>query len=257
MVHFNASSPVRLHYAEQGPVTGPATLFLHGYSDSSFSFSRVLPLLPSHMRAIAPDLRGHGQSDRPSIGYRIADLAADVVRLMDDLAISSATIVGHSMGSFVAQAIAERDPKRVSNLVLVGSAPVANNAGIRGLRAEVEALTDPVDAGFVRAFQYGSIARPVPESFMESVIATSCRMPARIWKQVLSGLMAFRPSGPRPDVRTLVLGGNRDSVFSVSEQIAVATAFPNGVLRLFEGIGHTLHWEDPDRFVKELTAFAG
>jgi non-heme chloroperoxidase len=256
MVYFNATSPVRLHYTEQGPATGPATVFLHGYSDSSFSFSRVLPLLPSHMRAVAPDLRGHGQSDRPSAGYRIADLATDVLRLMDDLAIGSATIVGHSMGSFVAQAIAEREPHRVSNLVLVGSAPAANNPGIRGLRAEVESLTDPVNADFVRAFQYGTVAKPVPESFMETAIANSCRMPARIWKQVLSGLMAFRPMGPRPDVRTLVLGGNRDSVFSVSEQMAVATAFPNGVLRLFEGVGHTLHWEDPDRFVSELVQFA-
>lgn len=255
MVYFT-NKGARLHYVDQGPANGPAMIFLHGYSDSSFSFSRVLPLLPNDVRAVAPDMRGHGLSERPAIGYRITDLASDVLRLMDDLALRTATVVGHSMGSFVAQAIAERAPDRVSRLVLVGSAPDADNAGVRGLRTEVEALTDPVDAGFVRAFQYGSIAKPVPEAFMETAIANSCRMPARIWKQVLQGLMEFRPSKPRPGVKTLVLGGNRDSVFSVSEQMAVASDYPNGTLRMFEGIGHTLHWEDPDRFVSELLQFA-
>ena len=52
---------VRLHYARQGPPDGPAIILLHGYSDSSFSFSRVMPLLPPELRVIAPDLRGHGR----------------------------------------------------------------------------------------------------------------------------------------------------------------------------------------------------
>src|SRR5262245_57413686 len=78
-------SGVRLHCAQQGPPSGSAVILLHGYSDSSFSFSRVMPLLPPELRVIAPDFRGHGDSDRPASGYRIDDLASDVLQLMDEL----------------------------------------------------------------------------------------------------------------------------------------------------------------------------
>ena len=82
--HARLSNGVTLHFAAQGPKTGPAVVMLHGFTDSWFSFSRVLPLLPAEMRVIAPDMRGHGDSERPPLGYR-ADLADDVLRLMDAL----------------------------------------------------------------------------------------------------------------------------------------------------------------------------
>ena len=246
---------VHLHYARQGPPDGPAIILLHGYSDSSFSFSRVMPLLPPELRVIAPDLRGHGHSARPAKGYRIGDFARDVLRMMDLMSIPEATIVGHSMGSFVAQAIAERAPHRVSRLVLLSSASVADNPGIRELRREVNSLSDPVDLGFVRAFQYSTIATPVPVAFMDSAIGNSRRMPAHVWRKALQGLMEYRPKAPRPEVRTFVLGGNRDDVFSVDEQMALAHEFPNAELLIIDGIGHTLHWERPQRFVDELLRF--
>ena len=55
---------VRMHFAQQGPQTGPALLLLHGFTDSWFSFSRVLPLFRPELRVVAPDLRGHGESTR-------------------------------------------------------------------------------------------------------------------------------------------------------------------------------------------------
>jgi len=247
---------VHLHCVRQGPPDGPAIILLHGYSDSSFSFSRVMPLLPPELRVIAPDLRGHGHSARPANGYRIGDFAGDVLRMMDLMSVPEATIVGHSMGSFVAHAIAERAPQRVSRLILLGSAPVADNPGMRELRRDVRSLTDPVDLWFVRAFQYSTIAAPVPAAFMESAILNSCRMPAYVWKKALQGLLEYRPRTPRPDVRTLVLGGDRDEVFSADEQSALAREFKSAELVTVDGIGHTLHWERPQRFVDELLRFA-
>jgi pimeloyl-ACP methyl ester carboxylesterase len=67
------------------------------------------------------DQRGFGDSDRPQGGYEIRDLAADVVAFLDAASIDRATIVGHSMGSFVARCVAITFPERVDRLVLIGS----------------------------------------------------------------------------------------------------------------------------------------
>jgi non-heme chloroperoxidase len=244
------SNGVTLHYAWQGPRTGPAVILIHGYSDSWFSFSRILPLLPSELRVIAPDMRGHGDSERPVAGYRIADMADDVL-----LDVPKAVLIGHSMGSFVARRVAELAPALVSRLVLIGGALKADNAGMRELQRVVDELTDPVNEAFVREFQMSTIAMPVPEPFLEAVIANSRRMPARIWKAVIQGLIKFEPAAVRPDVRTLVLGGREDAVFSRTEQMVLARQFPRGELQLVDGVGHTLHWEQPAMFVNALTRF--
>ena len=164
---------VHLHYARQGP-DGPAIIFLHGYSDSSFSFSRVMPLLPPELRVIAPDLRGHGP--RPA-GGRLSRrrLCDDVLGMMD--LISVAIIVGHSMGSFVAQAIAERAPQRVSRLMLLSSASVADNPGMRELRREVNSLSDPVDRGSCAPFNTARLPRRFPARswIRPSATADACR----------------------------------------------------------------------------------
>ena len=78
-------------------------VFAHGWPDSSFSFNRVLPLLPDTFRAVVFDQRGFGDSDKPESGYTIPEMADDLVAVLDALAIPSATIVGHSFGSFVAR----------------------------------------------------------------------------------------------------------------------------------------------------------
>src|SRR5690606_28425617 len=81
---------VRLHYAEQGDPAGEPVILLHGYSDSWFSWSRVLPLFPSSWRVYALDQRGQGDSDRPATGYGMADIAADVIAFLDAKGIKRA-----------------------------------------------------------------------------------------------------------------------------------------------------------------------
>lgn len=249
------SNGVTLHYATQGPRTGPGVIMLHGYTDSWFSFSRVLPLLPPDLRVIAPDLRGHGDSDRPLLGYRPTDLAGDVVRLLDALAVPKAIVVGHSMGSFVARKVFELAPSRLTRLVLIGAAPTARTATLEALLQSVNTLTDPVDEAFVREFQMSTVHAPVPEAFMEAAIANSRRLPARIWKAALQGLVEDDITLTKPRIRTLVVGGRQDAVFSVNEQMALARQFPRGELHLIDGVGHTIHWEQPAMFVGALIRF--
>jgi pimeloyl-ACP methyl ester carboxylesterase len=246
---------IRLHYAAQGPQAGPAVVFLHGYADSWFSWSRVLPLLRPELRVIAVDQRGHGDSGRPAEGYAMADFAGDVIGLFDALEIPKAVVVGHSFGSFVAKKVLEMVPERVARLVLTGTGPSSRNAVLQELRSSVNALTEPVDEAFVRAFQTDMVNVPVPVEFLETVIAISRRMPAWIWQAAIKGLLEADIALDRPQVRTLVVGGRLDVVFSLVEQATVARQFPNGELHLIDGVGHTLHWEQPETFVSALTRF--
>jgi len=227
---------------------------LHGFTDSSFSFSRVLPLLPTDLRVIALDQRGHGDSDRPADGYTMDDFAGDVLKLMDVLSIAQATLGGHSMGSFVARRVAERAPERVPRLVLLGTALVPTNAVVSDLRATVDHLVDPVDEAFIREFQMSTIHRAVPPEFFEHVIAESRKVPARVWRAALAGLNSYQPRWP---IRcpTTILGGQLDAVFSPQEQMALFVATEHSTLHLEPRVGHTLHWEAPERFV--ALAFSG
>src|SRR3712207_5342652 len=122
------STGVRLHYAEQGNPTWEAIVFLHGYSDSWFSFSWVLPLLSPEYHVFALTQRGHGDSDKPECCYAPDDFAADVDAFMEKVGIEKATLVAHSTAALFAQRVALSYPRRVSRLVLVGAQTPANEA---------------------------------------------------------------------------------------------------------------------------------
>ncbi|MBJ6127868.1 alpha/beta fold hydrolase [Microvirga splendida] len=252
-------SSLELHVAEQGPRTGPAVLMLHGYSDSWFSYSRILPLLPPDWHAVVPDQRGHGESSRPEGGYAPADFAGDALRLLDRLGIEKAALVGHSMGSFIARSVAAQHPERVERLVLVGAAARARNAVTQDLLREVEVLEDPVAEDFVHAFQAGTLCRPMPPEFFERVVAESLKVPARVWKAALSGLIAADAMADLDRIRcpVLILGGEQDGVFSQAEQEHLAARLPGATLTLKPGIGHDPQWEAPEDVVADLVAFLG
>jgi len=116
------STGPRLHYAERGDREEEAIIFLHGYSDSWYSFSRVLPLLSPEYHAFALTQRGHGDSDKPECYYTPDDFAADVDAIMDVVGIEEATLVGASTGALFAQRVLLSYPRRVNRLVLIGAA---------------------------------------------------------------------------------------------------------------------------------------
>ena len=243
---------VRLRYIDQGPPSGHAIVMLHGLTDSSFSFSRVLPLLPGTARVIVPDQRGHGDSDRPESGYTMNDFALDALELMDALQIARATVVGHSMGSFVARRMARLAPGRVAQLVLIGTAPSANNVPVRELAAALEGMSDPLEPAFVRDFQKGASGPGVPAEFLDRAVAESLKLPLRVWKAALAATMADLPEDDRITCDTLVLGGGVDAIFTVSEQRDVARRIRGAKIHIIPGIGHSLHWEAPELFVAAM-----
>jgi non-heme chloroperoxidase len=252
------STGVRLHYAEQGNPRGHAVILLHGYSDSWFSYSRVLPLIDPKYHVYALDLRGHGDSDRPADGYAMRDLAADVLAFMDDQRLARVTVVGHSMGSFVAQQLALAAPERIARLVLIGSGTTPRQiGGIAELDSAVRALRDPVPLEFVREFQVGTVYQPVPDEFMDVAIAESRKLPARVWQGLMAGMLATDPpaglSGKR--IPTAIFWGERDATFSRAEQEALLHLVDGAELAMYPETGHALHWERPAEFARDLQRF--
>lgn len=249
---------VRLRYLEQGHPAGHPIIFLHGYSDSSFSYSRILPLLPDRYHAYALDLRGHGDSERPASGYAMRELATDVIAFMDARQVREATVVGHSLGSFIAQEVTLAAPERVARLVLIGSGTSIHRVqGIGELEAATDALEDPVPLEFVSAFQASTVYRELPAEFMDQVNQESLKLPARVWRSVMSGMLATGPAVELGDlgIPTRILWGDRDAIFPREEQDLLLGMIPHAVLTVFAETGHAPHWERPSEVARELRAF--
>lgn len=248
---------VRLRYAYQGDPNGIPVIMLHGYTDSWFSFSQVLPLLGQKFRVYTLDQRGHGESDRPIGGYAMQQFAADVVAFMDAMNIKQATIVGHSMGSFVAQHVAVQTPERVKRLVLVATATtVHTNDLVRQLQREVNALTDPVPEKFVYEFQLSTAFQPLSNEFFHAVLKESMKLPAHVWREVMAEMMSPDTGVELKKIKTptLILWGDRD-FFPRSEQDSLLSALPNAELKVYKDTGHALHWERPEKFATDVQAF--
>src|SRR5215218_2162992 len=250
---------VRLHYAERGDRAGEAIVFLHGYSDSWYSFSRVLPLLSPEYHAFAFDQRGHGDSDKPECCYTLDDFAADVDAFMDALGIERATIVGASTGALFAQRVALSYPHRVTRLVLIAAQTPANEA-VSGLVEEVRALEDPVPPEFVRGFQESTSHQPVPQEFLETVVSESLKLPARVWRDYLEQAVLsidhdYVLELREIDVPTLILWGEQDPLFPREEQERLAAAISGATLRVYPETGHAVHWDRPEWVVRDLEAF--
>jgi non-heme chloroperoxidase len=250
---------LRLHYAQRGDRGGRAVLFLHAYSDSWFSFSRVLALLSPSYHAFAPDQRGHGDSEKPGCCYTVEDFAADVDAFMDAFGIDQATLVGHSSGAMIAQRVALSYPQRVSRLVLIGSpTTLLHNEALMGLRKEMLALEDPIPPEFVREFQESAIHQPVPEEFLDTVVSESLKVPARVWRDYWEGVVLTVDHVARLgeiEAPTLILWGEQDALVPREQQERLAAAIPEATLKTYPDTGHAVHWEHPEQVVRDLEAF--
>jgi non-heme chloroperoxidase len=253
------SSGLRLPYVEQGHPAAVPVVLVHGTSDSWRSWELLLPALPHALHAFAITQRGHGDADRPEDGYRPEDQASDLAAFLDALGLAAAVIVGHSTGSYVARRFALDHPERTLGLVLVGAfRAFHDNPGVLELAEEVSQLADPVDPGFVRAFQESCAARPLPDGFLEAIVAESCKLPARVWKAHFRGLLEADVPTDTDTITapTLMFWGEQDAFCPRADQDALLAAIPRARLVTYPGTGHCPHWEQVEQVAAELTAFA-
>jgi non-heme chloroperoxidase len=261
-VHFatvSLSTDVTLHYAERGDRKGEAILFLHAYTDSWFAFSRVLALLSPSYHAFAPDERGHGDSDKPECCYTADDFSADVDAFMDEVGIEEATLVGDSSGGMIAQRVALDYPYRVSRLVLMGSpTTLLNNEAVMEAGEQMRALEDPISPQFIRAFHMSTIHHPVPEEFLSTALSETLKVPARVWRGYMEGVVLTVDDTARLgeiDAPTLILWGERDAILGREEQEWRSGAIPDAKLKVYPDTGHAVVFERPEWVARDLEAF--
>jgi pimeloyl-ACP methyl ester carboxylesterase len=250
---------VTLPYVERGDPAGVPVVFLHGVTDSLRSFDLALPHFPEWMHAIAVTQRGHGDAQRPDTGYRTGHFVADAAAFIRSLGPAPAFVVGHSMGGFNALRLAIDHPDLVRGVVIAASSPSFrdNPAAREFWETEVSRLEDPIDPAVARDFQMTTFARHVPAGFIELAIQESLKVPARVWRAAFQSFMDvdLRPDLGRIRCPTLVIWGDQDVFCSRANQDALVERIPDVRLVVYEGTGHAVHWEEPERFAADVTVF--
>lgn len=160
------SDGVRLHYEVNGPEAGRPIVLVHGFA-SDYRLNWVgtrwqETLTQSGFRVVGLDCRGHGHSDKPhdEAAYAVEVMAADVVRLLDELEISSADYVGYSMGSRIGLQVILEQPDRIKRAVLGG---IGASGAIEHADEIAHALRigEPTDDPVAQTFYRFAAARPI------------------------------------------------------------------------------------------------
>lgn len=249
---------LRMSYVELGDPNGAPLLLLHGYTDSSRSFSLMVPKLTKY-RLLIPDQRGHGGSDAPACCYGTTQLADDARLFLDALGVKRAAVAGHSLGSMVAISLAADHPDRVSKLVLIGSTalvPVKRGDWLFDNAVALKAPLDP-NSQFLRDWHPANQPTPVDPVFAEAVRQEFMAIPLHVWRGVMRELAAVPVARHAADVKApvLVLSGGKDALFPSEHHASLLKAFPHAQARVFPELGHNPNWERPGPVADAMIGF--
>jgi pimeloyl-ACP methyl ester carboxylesterase len=247
-----------LTYDDEGPRDAPGAplVFVHGWTADRHRWGHQIAHFSATRRVIRLDLRGHGESTGAGV-RTIAELAHDVLALLDHLQVERFVLVGHSMGGMVAQTIALAHPERVERMALVGSIGRMTYSRGRGLLMAVSTRVPYrlfVAANIQRAFGPG-----YPREEIRAHIRASAATPREVVMTLYAAMRAFDVLDRAAEIRTptLMVHGYHDVQLPVRQMLRMAKAYPDAVVRILDA-GHELPLERPaeltavlDRFVTE------
>ena len=257
--------------------SGPAILLIHGIGDNSTTWNVIHAKLAQRFTVIAPDLLGHGKSDKPRADYSVAAYANGMRDLLSVLDIERVTIVGHSLGGGVAMQFAYQFPQLVDRLILVGAGGVTKDVNIALRIASLPMGTEALALlrlplvlpalqviGRVGGAMFGStglgrdlpdvlrILADLPEPNASSAFARTLRAVVDWRGQVVTMLDRCYLTESVP---VQLIWGSQDSVIPVDHALMAHSAMPGSVLEVFDGSGHFPFHDDPDRFVESVEKF--
>src|SRR4051812_297773 len=256
---------------------GPALLLLHGIGNNCQTWAGVIDRLAETHTVIAPDLLGHGNSDKPRGDYSIAAYANGMRDLLSVLDIEQATVVGHSLGGGIALQFAYQFPERCQRLALVGSGGLGPelSAGLRvatlpGAELVLGALTGvsgPLRLGLQVVERVGRAVgwRRVGDlaEAGDALLDLKDVEARRAFLRTLRGVVDTRGQAVTAldrlyladSIPMLVVWGSRDPIVPAQHAEAVRESVPSARVEVFPGAGHWPHLDDPDRFCDVLLDF--
>lgn len=235
---------------------GQVLLLLHGYSDTSRSFSLLEPWLSAY-RLIIPDLPGHGASAAGS-GLAVADFADDVAALLLALDIECCIVVGHSMGAMIGMQLHALLVEKIKGLVLISGTlrPVFPQGDV--VTKGIMGLSDPIDPADPFFNLWHACPHPVDDAFLKYASDEAAAISAVIWQGILHEFsrLDLRDIAKRISAPVLCIAGSADALFDAEHQRALLKALTEPQSVLLDGFGHNPHWEDPSQVALCIERFA-
>jgi non-heme chloroperoxidase len=256
---------LRLHVREWGPADGPPILFIHGLSQSHLCWARQYQsTLGEEFRLVAYDLRGHGMSEAPLEPEHYTDAklwADDVAAIIDQLRLDRPVLVGWSYGGFIiCDYVRVHGQDRIAAIdfvaggVKLGQAAFGTLIGPGFLDHFADATADDLPSnirgmrGLVKAFA----AKPLPPDEVETLLASSMTVPARIRANLGAREIDGDDMLATLEVPLLVTQGRADTIVVPAMAEHILATCPTAEPSWYEGVGHTPHLEQPERFNREL-----
>ena len=252
----------------------PVLLLIHGLGGSSATWGEVLPDFARRYLVVAPDLLGHGESDKPKHDYSLGAHANVLRDLMIAIGIERATVVGQSLGGGVAMQLAYQHPQRCERLVLVSSGGLGSEVSwvLRVLSLPGVEYLMPVlfpsfarDAGNALSRRLRGLGLRAPRLEQEWQTYVSLTEPANRDSFLRTLRSVVDPAGQAVSARdrlylasrvpTLILWGRHDRMIPVEHALAAHEAMPESQLVVFEDSGHFPHAEEPQHFAEVVSEF--
>ena len=255
--------------------SGPALLLLHGLGCNHRTWLPVLDSLSRRHTVIAPDLLGHGESDKPRADYSVGGFANGMRDLLTVLGVDRVTVVGHSFGGGVAMQFAYQFPERTERLVLVGSgglgpevSPAIRAITTTGFHQVMGLLTMPgvrhVGTAGLRALartglkefrDFDEVAE-IYQSFRDPAARAAIRHVVRAVVDWQGQIVTMADRAYLTEAMPMcVIWGEEDRVIPVSHATRASALAPKAHIDVIPNAGHFPHKDHPERFAKVLGDF--
>jgi len=255
------TSRLQFHYRTHGQADGLPMLLLHGSYATSRWWEPLFAVLPDEIYAIAPDLRGCGQSDKSTTGYAIEEQAQDLAILVKTLGWQGFDLVAHSSGGAIALEFAINHPGALNTLTLVDSVPVEGVfTPIEVLLVLEEMKSNPTllhqaIAALMPTFAFD---RPENAAFLQQLVADAQQMAPAAFTAIAESLGRWNrfAEAKHLTLPTLIIWGDQDQIVDRDATTRTLIAIPGARnLEVLPGVGHSPMIEAPLLLAERILEF--
>ncbi len=253
---------IRIYYTDSGNSAGLPVVFVHGFPFNSLMWTPQVKSFSGIYRAITFDVRGHGDSDFGDGQYIIDFFVDDLIGLLDYLKIEKAVLVGLSMGGYIALRAIERNPERVTALVLCDTKSTADSNEVKIRRArQIQIVKDVGIARFTEDFlksifsEETFVRLPSIVDMIRNIILKTSPLAVASTLIALAARTDTTQALPCIKVPTLIMVGEKDTLTTPADALEMKNKIPNSELHIIPDAAHMSNLENTAAFNKHLFDF--